>query len=140
MFRDSKTVPVLVLALLVGFAARASAQNPFSIDGIITDSNNSGRAPGALKTVDPNGSSKELGPLNGSGTKIRVINTAPVPMLAMTNPNGQVDLAAIYTQTAPAANGDIWFYFAWARDSNSGSGFLSIELQQAPLGPGCNYA
>src|SRR6187549_2247644 len=131
---------VVAVALVGVVAGRASAQNPFAVDGIITDANNSGVAPGALKTVDPNGSAKELGPLNGSTTKIGVINTAPRPMLGLTNPNGQVDLNTIYTQTALAANGDIWFYFAWARDANTGSGFLSIEFEQAPVGAGCNYA
>jgi hypothetical protein len=130
----------IALALLGAFATRASAQNPFSIDGTVTDANNSGVAPGALKTIDASGSAKELGPINGSSTKIGVINTAPLPMLGSTNPNGQVDLNTIYTQTATALNGDIWFYFAWARDSSTGSGFLSIELEQAPLSAGCNYA
>ena len=131
---------VIAIALVGAVAGRASAQNPFAIDGTITDANNSGVAPGALKTTDPNGSTKELGPLNGSTTKIGVIHTAPLPMLGLTNPNGQVDLNTIYTQTAVATNGDIWFYFAWARDANTGSGFLSIELQQSPVGPGCDYA
>src|SRR5688500_12603680 len=131
---------VIAMALVGVVAGRASAQNPFAVDGTITDANNSGVAPGALKTTDPNGSTKELGPLNGSTTKIGVIHTAPLPMLGLTNPNGQVDLNTIYTQTAVAANGDIWFYFAWARDANTGSGFLSIELQQSPVGPGCDYA
>jgi hypothetical protein len=140
MFRPIVTRSVIAIALIAGLATRASAQNPFSIDGIITDTNNSGVPPGALKTVDPNDGSKELGPVNGSSTKIGVINTAPLPMLGLTNPNGQVDLNTIYTQTATAVNGDIWFYFAWARDSNTGSGFLSIEFEQAPVGPGCNYA
>ena len=140
MFRPIVTRSVIAIALIAGLATRASAQNPFSIDGIITDTNNSGVPPGALKTADPNDGSKELGPINGSSTKIGVINTAPRPMLGLTNPNGQVDLNTIYTQTATAVNGDIWFYFAWARDSNTGSGFLSIEFEQAPVGPGCNYA
>ena len=58
----------------------------------------------------------------------------------MTNPNGQVDLNTIWTQTAPAGNGDIWFYFAWSRDASSGSGFLSIELQQGQVSAACSYA
>jgi hypothetical protein len=140
MLRRIITTSFIALALIGALATRASAQDPFSIDGIITDANNSGVAPGALKTVDPNGNVKELGPVNGSSTKIGVINTAPLPMLALTNPNGQVDLNTIYTQTATAANGDIWFYFAWARDSSTGSGFLSIEFEQAPLNAACNYA
>ena len=140
MFRSLVIPSVIALALVGSVAGRASAQNPFAIEGIVTDANNSGVAPGALKTLDPNGSSKELGPLNGSTTKIGVIHTAPLPMLGLTNPNGQVDLNTIYTQTATAANGDIWFYFGWARDANTGSGFLSIEFEQAPVGPGCNYA
>ena len=134
MCRSILVSSALAVALVAVAAGPASAQNPFAVEGIITDANNSGVAPGALKTVDPSGSTKELGPLNGNATKIGVINTAPLPMLGLTNPNGQVDLNTIYTQTAVAANDDIWFYFAWARDANTGSGFLSIELQQSPVG------
>jgi hypothetical protein len=41
------------LALVGLVPATAAAQNPFHIDGIITDTNNSGVAPGALKMPDP---------------------------------------------------------------------------------------
>jgi hypothetical protein len=140
MCRASVMYPLIVLGLIGGAAAPASAQNPFAVDGIVTDASNSGVAPGALKTTDPDGNAKELGPINGSGTKIGVINTAPVPMLGATNPNADVDLNTIYAQSTVAADGHVWFYFGWARDSNNGSGFLSIELEQAPLGPGCNFA
>ncbi len=61
------------------------------------------------------------------------------PTLGLTNPNGQVDLNTIWTQSAPASHGDIWFYFAWARDKNTGSGFLSIELQQNQVSAACAY-
>ncbi len=142
---------VIVAALSCGFATRAAAQTctpnagPFCIDKVIAPTNgnpanNSGLAPGAATVADPNGSTKELGPLNGSSTKILPIHTAVPPMLALTNPNGQVDLNAIWTQTAPAGNGDIWFYFAWSRDASSGSGFMSIELQQNKVSAACTYA
>jgi hypothetical protein len=121
---------VAITAVFVGFTAtKAAAQNPFSIDGIVTDANNSGVA-GALRTVDLDGNSKELGPTNGSSTKFPVIDTAGVPMLDFTNPNASVDLHIVYTQTRRAVNGDIWFYFGWTRDSNNGSGFISFEAHQ----------
>ena len=78
--------------------------------------------------------------MNGSNTKVGVIHTATPPMLEFTNPNGQVDLRNIWTQTVKAANGDIWFYFAWERDANTGSGFIAYEFQQAALSPACVYA
>jgi hypothetical protein len=131
---------------MAGFSATpASAQaacsganaGPFCIDGVITDANNSGIA-GAAKIVDPNGSAKELGPINGSTTKIGVINTAPTPMLGPTNPNSSVDLNTIYTHTAVDPNTQhVWYYFGWARDSNSGSGFISIELQKSGVPVAC---
>src|SRR3954447_15781299 len=137
----------IALALTCGFATRASAQacaganaGPFCIDGTITDANNSG-VPGATivtAPVEPAGSAKELGPINGSSTKLGNINTAPTPMLGLTNPNAQVDLNKVYTQTAVDPNtGHIWYYFAWVRDSNSGSGFISIELQKSGVPAAC---
>ncbi len=140
--RSFVTSATVALALL-GFSASASAQTctpnagPFCVDGIITDANNSGVA-GAAKITDPNGGAKELGPINSSSTKIGVINTAPTPMLGLTNPNAQVDLNTVYTQTAIDPNtGHIWYYFAWARDSNNGSGFISIELEKSGVPATC---
>jgi hypothetical protein len=135
----------IALAVMGAFAAPASAQTctpnagPFCIEkpAIITDASNSGIA-GSTKTVDPNGSTKELGPINSSTTKIGVINTAPTPMLGLTNPNSSVDLNTVYTQTAvDPATGHIWYYFGWVRDSNNGSGFISIELQKSGVPSAC---
>ena len=67
-----------------------------------------------------------------------MINTAPTPMLGLTNPNAQVDLNKVYTQTAvDPVTGHVWYYFAWVRDSNSGSGFISIELQKSGVPATC---
>jgi hypothetical protein len=138
------TSATVALALLGFSASRASAQSactknagPFCIDGTITDANNSGVA-NATKITDPNGGGKELGPINASTTKIGVIHTAPTPMLGLTNPNAQVDLNTVYAQTAvdPSTN-HIWYYFGWARDSNNGSGFISIELQKSGVPAAC---
>lgn len=140
------TATAVLLATTFGGTARA--QNPYHIDGTVTDANNSGVCAGggslpcaqAVKTLDPFGSVKELGPINSNVTKVGVINSAAPPMLGFTNPNSQVDLKAIYTQTAKAVNGDLWYYFGWVRDSNSGSGFLSIEMQQSGVPSGCAYS
>ena len=136
----------VVLAVTCGFALRGAAQGsctanagPFCIDGIITPTNNSG-VTGAQMVTDPAGNVQELGPLNSNTTKVGVIHADAVPTLGFTNPNAQVDLATIWTQSAPASDGDIWFYFAWARDKNTGSGFLSIELQQGQVSAACTYA
>src|SRR5204863_10089365 len=74
-----------------------------------------------------------------SATKIGVINTAAPTMLGLTNPNAQVDLNTVYTQSAISGS-DLWFYFGWVRDSNSGSGFMSIELERNAPVAACNYA
>ena len=126
--------------VLAGTAPRASAQNPFLIDGVVTDAANSHAIGSALKTLDPAGNAKELGPINSSSTKVAVIGNAAPPMLGFTIQNAQVDLNTIYTQTQKADNGHLWYYFGWARDSANGSGFISIEFQQAALDPACAYA
>ena len=125
-------ITLAALMMIGGFATRASAQNPFNINGVVPDA-------GVVTTQDPQGNVKELGPVNGTATKIGVINTATPPMLEFTNPNAQVDLDAVYLQTQTAVNGDQWLYFGWLRDSNNGSGFISIEFQQAALTPSCVY-
>ena len=136
----------VVLAVTWGLSLRGAAQDactvnagPFCIDGIITLTNNSGVL-GAQMVTDPAGNVQELGPLNSNTTKIGVIHSDAPPTLGTTNPNSQVDLNTIWTQSAPATNGDIWFYFAWARDKNTGSGFISIELQQNQVAAACAYA
>ena len=163
---------LLVLATSQALAQIPVPGNPFVIDGTVTDQINSGtsggykvppcspptktggaadEAPQACKQTDPNGNAKELGPINGSTTKIGPINIAPKPMLGDTNPNAQVDLNAGWTQSKianvlnPNTNvlePHVFFYFAWRRDSASGSGFLSIEIEKSQPGgssDNCNY-
>jgi hypothetical protein len=137
-------IVALAFALAVTFAATGSAQNPFTIEGTVTDANNSGVA-GALKTLDPSGNSSELSPLNGSVRQIGVIHLVgsspdnPLPVLGFTSQPPKVDLNAVWTQVRMAVDGDQWFYFAWSRDAPNGSGFISIEMQQAALPAACNY-
>ena len=127
-------ITLAALTMIGGFATRAAAQNPFATTDGVLDSN-----VGAA-ILDPHGNVKELGPLNGSTTKIGVINTAVPPMLEVTNPNGQVDLGSVWLSTRTAANTNQWLYFAWNRpDSNTGSGFISIEFQQNALSASCVY-
>jgi hypothetical protein len=71
---------VLTLAGL-GTQTALAASGPFTIDGIVPD-------PDTANLPDLYGNVKELGPINGNSTKIGVINSAPVPMLGLTNPNG----------------------------------------------------
>src|SRR5262249_49092514 len=54
------------------------------------------------------------------------------------NPNAQVDLRNIWMATS-VVNGDAWLYFAWERDSNSGSGVIAFEFQQSPRPAACDY-
>lgn len=98
-----------------------------------------GTVSGPLQTPDPFGNLKELGPVNGTNTKVGVIHSAVPPMLEFTNPNGQVDLRNIWTQTTKSTDNHVWFYFAWERDANTGSGFIAYEFQQASLSPTCAY-
>jgi hypothetical protein len=157
---------LIVFALSAVHAGQAYAANPFSIEhnangsvggAIVTDINNSGvpqtnpptcdsPSPQACRQNDIFGSSKELGPLNSNTTKIGVIHTSPLPTLGATNPNGQVDLTVGWTQSRITSDDHIWLYFAWSRVKNTGSGFLSIEIEKAPVGDslgrtsdGCKY-
>jgi hypothetical protein len=117
---------------LIGFTAtRASAQNPFLIDGTVTDTSNSHASGDAKKSTDPNGNAKELGPVQGSSTKFPIIHLAAPDMLGTSNPNPSTDLNTVYTQTTKSGT-DSWFYFGWVRDSDSGSGFISFEAHQKP--------
>jgi hypothetical protein len=123
----------MAIISLGAFVSRAEAQIPFIIDGVLVPD------AGVPTVQDPQGGDKELGPLNSSTTKIGVINADAVPTLGFTNPNAQVDLDAVYLQTRVALDGDQWLCFGWLRDSNNGSGFISIEFQQASLTPSCVY-
>jgi hypothetical protein len=123
-----------------------------------------GAAPQACKQNDDNGNTQELGPVNSNETKIDVIHNAHIAisgkvgpvnctpaapcyqsMLGTTNPNAQVDLNASWIQSAIAPVGGVphvFLYFAWRRDSASGSGFISLEVQKAQAGgfrDNCNY-
>lgn len=121
------------LCLLAFAPARPSvAANPFSIDGIVPDGS-------ATEYADKYGNVKELGPINSSATKVGVINTASVSMLGSTNPNAQVDLRRVWLESRKDADKNIWLYFGWERDSNSGSGFISLEAEQALPPSACDY-
>ena len=117
---------------LVPFVPAHANDGPFSIDGQVADA-------GAVQVSDLTGNVKELGPKNASTTKIGVIHNAAVPMLDTTNPNAQVDLRRAWLATAREAGKD-WLYFAWERDSNSGSGFIAFEFMQDPAPAACNYS
>lgn len=119
----------------------SAALGCFAIDGTITDASNSGVA-GALITDDSiKTGNKELGPVNGSHTKVGVIHaTQPPPaVLGLTSINSQTDLLKVYTQTARDTTGDIWYYFGWTRGSANGSGFISVEFNQNKAPAACDY-
>lgn len=125
----------LVAAFVLGGAGAASAADgPYNIDGNVPDAN-------TANLSDPFGSVKELGPANSNTTKIGVIHNDALPTLDLTNPNAQVDLrqAWLDTERDPAAPNHDWLYFAWERDSNSGSGFIAYEFMQDPAPAGCAY-
>lgn len=89
---------------------------------------------------DLSGNAKELGPKNGSTTKIGPISSAPTPMLDVTNPPAQVDLMNVwFDQAQEVSTGDTWLYFAWERESANGSGFIALEIQKSGVPTGCVY-
>jgi hypothetical protein len=104
----------------------------YNIDGNVPDA-------GTFQFSDPAGSSSELGPVNNTTTKLLAIGGAQTPMLSFTNPNAQVDLRTIWMSTS-VVNSDAWLYFGWERDSNSGSGVIAFEFQQAPRPAACDYS
>ena len=124
----------LTAALALALPLTAQAQVPFAIDGSIPD------AGCCVEFQDPDGSIKELGPLNSSTTKLGNIHTASPPMLNFTNPNSSSDIATIWLDTTTDADGDIWLYFAWERDASNGSSIISYEFQKAAADPACNFA
>jgi hypothetical protein len=123
----------LVISGLVTPLIALAADGPFSIDGTIPDA-------GTTELPDLFGNVKELGPLNSNTTKIGVIHNDAVPTLGLTNPNAQVDLrrAWLDTERDTGTNHD-WLYFAWERDSNSGSGFIGYEFMQSAAPAACAY-
>jgi len=117
---------------LSGLSARTLlVAGGFSIDGSVPDG-------AAIGFGDPFGSASELGPVNSTSTKLLAINGAAPPMLSFTNPNAQVDLRTIWMATN-VVNSEAWLYFAWERDSNSGSGVIAFEFQQAARPAACDY-
>ncbi|WP_460627028.1 hemagglutinin [Intrasporangium mesophilum] len=124
----------LPAAVVAAPVALAGSVPPFTIDGTVPG------ADGAQSLTDPDGNVKELGPLNSSTTKISVIHNSPLPTLGLTNPNAQVDLNHAWLGAAKDSDNDDWLYFAWQRDSNTGSGFIAYEFMQDPPPAACDYA
>jgi hypothetical protein len=131
---------VVLVAGLVGLgisnaSAAGQAVGPYTIEGTVPDVFNP-----ALQAIDDaHGSVKELGPLNASTTKIGVIHDDAVPTLGLTNPNAQVDLNKVWLDLRRHTDGNDYLYFAWQRDSNSGSGFIAYEFMQLAADDECEY-
>ena len=126
-------IAVSILAIFVLMPIVAFAQVPFVIDGVVPDANC------CAVFQDPFGSISELGPVNSSTTKLNSISSALPPMLEFTNPNSSTDLAMIWLEVQADLNGDLWLYFAWERDSNTGSSVIVYEFQTAAADPACDY-
>jgi hypothetical protein len=136
--RYGAIVSAIVLGLAGVLAANGpahAASGPFVIDGNVPDA-------GAALLPDPFGNVKELGPKNGTSTKIGVIHSAATPMLSLTNPNGQVDLRKAWLKTGKGTESTPhdWLYFAWERDANSGSGFIAFEFMHNAAPEECAYS
>jgi hypothetical protein len=128
--RIAIAAPILAILLLIPIAA--FAQVPYAIDGVVPDAN-------SVEFQDPAGSVSELGPVNSTSTKLASIGSATTPMLGFTNPNGATDLRTIWLGTETDAGDDLWLYFGWQRDANSGSSVVAYEFQFAAPDPDCDY-
>lgn len=127
----------LPMALVVAPTASAGSTPPFTIGP-----NLGADVPGSdasLNLEDPEGNVKELGPLNSSTTKIGVIHNDAVPTLGLTNPNALVDLRQAWVGSRKDGDRDDWIYFAWERDSNSGSGFIAFEFMSKAAPAACAF-
>jgi len=136
--RYAAVLSALALGLagvLVSVGPAEAASGPFEIEGVVADA-------GSVELPDASGNVKEVGPKNSNSTKIGVIHNAATPMLDRTNPNAQVDLRRAWIQTDKGAEVPTphdWLYFAWERDSNSGSGYIAFEFMQDPVPDACAY-
>jgi hypothetical protein len=129
------TSAIFTVLLPTTSLAQAVQAGPFVIDGTAPDS---AQQP---KFTDPVGSVKELGPLNASTTKLGNIHLAAPPMLDFTNPNSSTDLATIWLEAKrDIATNDIWLYFAWERETSSGSSVVSYEFQADPANEACDFS
>jgi hypothetical protein len=122
-----------IVATLLLTPIAASAQVPFAIDGVVPDAS-------VAEFQDPSGSISELGPVNSTTTKLASIGSATPPMLDFTNPNGATDLATIWLGVETDPSDDLWLYFGWERDANSGSAVVAYEFQFAAPDPACDFA
>jgi len=127
------------LLMLPSMSKAETPPLPIVIDGNIPDSGCAGGTTDCIELTDPSGNSKELGPVNGSDTKLGVIHTATPAMLDFTNPNGSTDLVNVWLRTVVATDGDVWLYFAWERDASNGSSVITYEFHGDPLSANCNY-
>ena len=136
--RKLVVVGAVALALAAVLAVAAAADNPTGSgwnvgDGTIPDT------PGTASFPDPAGAVKELGPKNGSSTKIGVVNTAAPPMLDFTDINPGNDLSGMWLGTkVQSSNQHVWLYFAWAREAAS-TGFIGFEFQKSKQPAACDY-
>ena len=124
-------ISVTVVALAItAVAATASAQSPFLMDG-------NPDYPVNQSIPDPFGNAQELGP--SQGNKIGEVNE-PLPVLGFVPTTGKVDLRRVWVKTAlDKTSSDVWLYYAWERDANSGSGYVGLEFLQDELGSNCDY-
>lgn len=58
---------VIAFVMTIVLMSRAFAQTPFVIDGVVPAN---GTVAGPMHTPDPSGGDKELGPVNGTQTKV----------------------------------------------------------------------
>ncbi|GAB3059501.1 hypothetical protein GCM10027053_21730 [Intrasporangium mesophilum] len=126
-------LPAAILAAPVAVASTTPPTN-MNIDGNVPDNSLN-----QINLPDLFGNVKELGPKNSNTTKIGVIHNAALPMLDTTNPNSQVDLRQAWLNSGKDTTQDDWIYFAWERDANNGSGFISFEFMKNAAPTACKF-
>ena len=136
LWRAVAAVSALTLTASVGallaptVASAATGYGGFAIDGV----------PPAGGFPDLVGNLDELGVRNTNNPKLAQLQDASLPLLDATNPNGSADLSRAWISTSVDADDQVWLYFAWQREDNTGSSSTMFELQRAARPATCDPA
>ncbi|MDN4483854.1 hypothetical protein [Demequina lignilytica] len=141
--RARALVAVGIAGLVTAIAVPASAAYssvPWDVtDGIVASAGDPVSPAEGYKHMfaDPEGNSKELGPINGNAYKLQAIHDTAVPVLGMTNPNPGTDMTDAWIATA-TVNDHLWGYFAFVIESFS-TGQSAWEFMHDGAPADCAY-
>jgi hypothetical protein len=126
------TTAGLVAAGLGMTAAQAGTTPPWDVTDTVVHT-------AAQNFDDPEGNTKELGPINGKDYKVLTIHDTPTPVLGKTNPNAGTDMTQVWVDSAADSESDIWGYFAFEIESFT-TGQSAWEFMKDPAPEGCDYS